>query len=540
MVFSLVGCGQTAAPEKTPAPAATQAPAATANPSGEHQMAGNDQQQAQQGAQEGHHYAEEIRIINDGNQCASMDGFKIGGGGTSPATAWGMILMFDRLIQATPPESDEDYAPGLATEWSTEDWVHFNFKLREGVKFQNDDPFTADDVVWTYNYVMSRDGCQCQSLCWKWVGAVNKIDDYNIEIVTKDEKVNPDLYDYLSGPYAFIANQKAIEEDYDTGITCGTGPYKLTEFVSTDHWTFEAWDGFWGDPVITKKLSWVHIPEINNRATMLINDEADLCMAIDVNDMDLFEGNPDFVIYTRLLNNCNPISFNMSKPITGDLNFRLAVLYAINKDEFAIAYKGKYCEASSESGMWGRYVKYRNTDLPVIKQDIEKAKEYLEKSVYNGETLELAAITVGHQNAVPVFQHQLEAIGIKTEIRLMQYAELNDYIQSNGSELLLVTAPLQTVLSSIKNWLYTDATANSAHYSNPEVDALIDKAMSEPDVAAREAEWKEVQRLAYEDHPYEHMVWFMETVVGQKGVGGLPWCTDCYYNMRYIYKDLDA
>jgi peptide/nickel transport system substrate-binding protein len=487
----------------------------------------------------GKHFADEIQILNDGNIVAVIDPFIIGGGGNGPGSWWASKMMHDRLIQATPPEQ-EGYDPGLAVEWSTEDYIHFKFKLREGVVFQNGEPFTADDVIWTCEYAKTRTASPALTGVWTYVETINKIDDYNIEIVAKDEIVNPDLYINLSSQFAPIVNKKAITDDPETGHYIGTGPYRLTEFVSQNYWTLERFDGFWGEPAITRKLSWRHIPEIANRTTMLLNGEAQLCMAVSTEDMELFEDNPDFTIFTRVLNNANPISFNMTKPITSDINFRLAVLHAIDKEEYAIAYKGKYCLPGTDiGGIWARYAPYRNTELESIQQDIELAKEYLAKSVYNGETLELAAVTVGHQAAVPVFQQWLEAIGIHTQIKLLQMAETPEYIANNSTEMLLITAPLNFMPSNIRNWLLPGAPSNSAQYDNPEVTKLINDAMVEPDDATREAMWKEVQRLVYEDHSYEHLVWFMETVVGEKGVGGFVWDDDCYYNMRYIYYEVD-
>lgn len=527
ILFSLAGCaGGTKTPDSSNPPTSPTTGTSSAAPTGD---TGSSK-----------HYAEEIDILSDGNVAAVIDPFVVGGSGNGPASAWALIMTHDRLIQSVPPEADVDFKPGLAVEWSTDDYIHFHFKLREGVTFHNGEPFSADDVIWTYEYAKTRTACPALNNVWTYVGAINKINDYEIEIVTKDEIVNPDLFVSLSGPYGVIANEKAITEDPDKGHYIGTGPFMLTEFVSQNYWTLERYDNFWGEPAITRKLNWRYIPEVANRATMLLNGEAQLCMAIGVEDMELFEDNPDFTIFTRILNNCNPIAFNMTKPITSDYNFRMAVLHAIDKEEFAIAYKGKYCEPAIDMyGFWARYASYRNTDIERIDYDLEKAKEYLAKSSYNGEVIEIAAATVGMQNAVPVLQQQLEAIGVKTEIKLLEMAATPEYIANNKSEIFLITAPMNFMPSNIRNWFLPDAPSNSAHYNNPKVTELIKQATVEPDDAKREALWKEVQQIIAEERPYEHLVWFMETIVGAKGMGGFEWCEDCYYNMRYIYYEID-
>nr|WP_320109633.1 ABC transporter substrate-binding protein [Rhodopseudomonas sp. P2A-2r] len=63
--------------------------------------------------------------------------------------------VFDNLIYRDPATGK--YGPQLATEWSWVDDTTLDLTIRKGVVFHNGDPLTADDVVWTLNYVVSPD-----------------------------------------------------------------------------------------------------------------------------------------------------------------------------------------------------------------------------------------------------------------------------------------------------------------------------------------------------------------------------------------------
>jgi ABC-type transport system substrate-binding protein len=262
--------------------------------------------------------------------------------------------------------------------------------------------------------------------------------------------------------------------------------------------------------------------------------------------MDLFEDNPDYVVLPYIYNNGNPVAFNMTDPICGDYNFRMAVMHCIDKEEHAYAYNGRYAIGAVDMGsIWGRYTEFRNRDIEPIAQDFDKAKEYLDKSVYNGETIEVACLTVGQRDAGPLFQQQLEKIGVKTEIRLLENASAGEYLGwgKNDLQILLTTAPLTMTTASFRNYFYPGTTGqwgNVTNYDNPEVTRLMDEAQSEIDYEKRAELWYKIQELVAADRPYENLNYFVETVVGAKGVGGLRWPIDLSYDFRYVYWNLDA
>ena len=482
-------------------------------------------------------FADEMDIIIDDNVVFAINPFVVGAAG--PGSTWSYTMMYDRLFAATTDINEQE--PDLATEWYTDDWTTFTLKLRDDVYFQNGEKFTADDVVFTCNYAKEFPGTPAVTAVWQYVESVTALDDYTVEFNTGTVNVN--FIFNLQNPSAVIVNEKAIMDDPEKGVWVGTGPFILTDFVANNYWVLERNDNFWGEPAITRKITFHYIPEIGNRTIMLLNGEAQLCMRTSPEDMEIFENNPDWTVFDRVINNPNPLVFNMDDPITGDYNFRMAVLHAIDRVDLAIAYNGNYGLAANDPGtLWGRYTEFRNLDIPFIPQDLDLAREYLEKSVYNGETLEVVAAATRQINATPVFQQQLEAIGIHTEIKIMEQAAMPAYTAWGNNQIQMYLSNMGTTFSAsfIRAFIYPGAPSNSSGYNNPEVAELIDRAMVEIDYDTREQLWREVQRLVAEDVPFTNLFWIVESVVGVKGVGGFSWNTDAIYNMRYIYWQTNA
>src|SRR5690606_19307467 len=91
--------------------------------------------------------------------------------------------VWDTLIYRDP--STNEYHGLLATSWDWVDDKTLELKLREGVKFHNGDDFSADDVVYTLNYVANPDSKIMNRQLVDWIDNVEKMDDFTVRIHTK-------------------------------------------------------------------------------------------------------------------------------------------------------------------------------------------------------------------------------------------------------------------------------------------------------------------------------------------------------------------
>ena len=478
-------------------------------------------------------FADTIDIIIDNTSVASLDPYRGGG----PAQMWSFNLMFDRLLYYM---GSGNYAPSLATEWHTDDYKTFTFKLREDVVFHNGEPLKASDVVFTCEYGMNPE--HSTNATWGLIESVKALGEYEVEIVLK--AVGVDFPYRISQGNIAIVNEKALKDDPINGMLIGTGAYRLDEFVENNYWTFTRNDNYWSDLAITRKIIMRYVPEISSRTIMMMNGDSQLCLKVNPDDMELFVGNPDFWIDDHMVNNPTPMHFNVTDPLLSDINLRLALASAMDREEIALVAGGDYyMPAYEDGGAWGYSTEFRNRDIPLIPEDMDAAKAYLEKSSYNGETIEICATNmVTTARAAEVLQQQFSKLGVNTEVRLMEGVAMNEYTQwgNNKSQIILTPIAFSANAAAFRNAMYPRATGNRASFEDPRLTEILDQALVELDYTKRGELYYEAQEIIAEGVPYVNMWYLLQTVVAVKGIGGFNFPGDNLYDFRYIYWQIEG
>ncbi|NCF29128.1 MAG: ABC transporter substrate-binding protein, partial [Gammaproteobacteria bacterium] len=91
-------------------------------------------------------------------------------------------VMFDRLIM---PDDKQQLLPGLAVSWKPINDTTWEFKLRKGVKFHDGSPFTADDVVFTFQRAPNVEGSPSSFGTYLKGKEITRIDDHTVHIKTE-------------------------------------------------------------------------------------------------------------------------------------------------------------------------------------------------------------------------------------------------------------------------------------------------------------------------------------------------------------------
>ena len=201
--------------------------------------------------------------------------------------------IYGRLLHRLPDLSLE---PDLATEWQLgDDGVTWTFKLRQGVKFHNGDPFNADDVV--YSFKRQTQPSSEMSFALASVKDLRKIDDYTIEIVTK----GPDPILLLNMPNFYIVDKKYMEANnafevvkgagktnFANTHANGTGPFKVVEWVQDNRVVLEPNKDWWNQANRKDNIDRAVFTPIANDATRvaaLLSGEIDLMYPVPLQDV---------------------------------------------------------------------------------------------------------------------------------------------------------------------------------------------------------------------------------------------------------------
>lgn len=437
--------------------------------------------------------------------------------------------VFDTLFDMT---LENEIVPGLATDFHTEDYKTFTLKLRQGVKFHNGDPFTAEDVKYTIERTKATPGTTMNSKYLR-VESVEVVNDYEVKITL--DAPNVDFIADISVPYAGIASKKACEADPEKGGMIGTGPWKVTEVVSNDYVSVARNDDYWGEIPVTKTMTFKFVSEETARYIMFENGDFDFC-GISAAFVEQYKNDPRFAVESYVMNNTNFIAFNFKNPILADINFRKAVAHAMNREDFVnITLNGYGVPANY---FWGYRTEFRNENVPTYEYNIEKAKEYLAKSKYNGETIELVAAMAHPISNAQVLQENLSKIGVKAEIFATDGPTLSSYTPWGSTEYQIVvnSGPWTILASSIATYLMPGSIGNKSNYENPRVTELLNKAAQTFDAKEREKIYGEIQQIVAEECVYLPIFNMELFVAGWKGCGGVKLYATNNHDYAYAYR----
>ncbi len=160
--------------------------------------------------------------------------------------AWTTGLMYDGLLRL----GQKDYSPQgeLADEWSTsEDGLTWTFHLRDGLKWSDGEPITADDFVWTGNFIIDND-ISSWSDGYRFTKSIVATDPQTIVWTTKKPTLIPGLpgYNIILPKHVwekFTVKELKTYKNYPDPVT--SGPFTLSEWVQGEDWIMDAVPGYW-------------------------------------------------------------------------------------------------------------------------------------------------------------------------------------------------------------------------------------------------------------------------------------------------------
>ncbi len=206
--------------------------------------------------------------------------------------------MYEPLVRR---RFDGSLEPGLAVRWENTTPTTWKFELRKGVKFHGGEPFTADDVVASFERV--RQASSDMNYTVVSIERVEKVDDSTVTIVTKGP--NPvllqdlTLFFIMSKPWIEKNNAMTIVRTGQPGANTnfgnvnvnGTGPFRLVERVADERTVMEANPNWWGEATHgIKRAVWRPVANPATRVAALLSRELDLIYPVPLQDVARLQG----------------------------------------------------------------------------------------------------------------------------------------------------------------------------------------------------------------------------------------------------------
>lgn len=433
-------------------------------------------------------------------------------------------------------EASGQLLPELALAWeASDDFKTWKFTLRDDVTFHNGEKFTADDVLFTWEYGQNASGKTIKSF-WQSVAKVDVVDATHVVLNMKEGNI--DLLYLLSNEYIAILNRKAVNDDMTNGPAIGTGPYANKEFYAGDHTTLERYDGYWGELPPTKTLLFRYMSEGSSRLAALEAGEIDVCQAPNNTELEIIKANSDLVLKTWQTTALTFLALNTKDPVLSDQNVRLAIAYAINVQDVIDGAASGF--AAKANGVWG-YFQYGYFDdwasagQSAYEFNLKKAKEYMAASAYpNGADLTFTAASAWTVNALQIIQDQLKAIKINVKVEQVDAAGLSQKSSAGDYQCIIYSITFTPAGSDAARLFLPSYNVNYARYDNAEVNELFAKASAEKNDAVRKDEYKKIQTIVHAESPYIPLYYANSGVAYSTKTSGAVFNTSGRHDYTYI------
>jgi len=407
---------------------------------------------------------------------------------------WVLYALHDALVKPMP---GNPMAPSLAESWTVSaDQTAYEFKLRAGVKFHNGDPFTAEDVKFSFERAKSKQ-------LHEKVKEVVIIDPHRVRFVLREPW--PDFMTYygtLASGAGWVVPKKYFEAVGSDGFKkhpIGLGPYKFVSITPGIELVMEANEDYWRKVPSIKRLVYRSVPEATTRLAMLKRGEVDLAYLLDATLAEDVKRDPNLKLafsggigtfYLDFLDQWDP------KSPWADRRVRLAAAHAI--DARAVS-EAETLGASPPTGnVVPRGFEFA-LPLEPYPHDPAKAKQLLAEAGYpNGFDAGDLYPWPPYFSAGEAITNDLQAVGIRTRVRTMERAAHWAALASKKLKglCMCVNAVYGNAASRISETVPSDGTFAYGGY--PDVDALFREQSRESDRAKREALLHRIQQLVYE------------------------------------------
>lgn len=391
--------------------------------------------------------------------------------------------------------------PALATAWETSaDQLNWTFHLRKGVTFHHGKPFTAQDVVHTFERILGPDFGSPVQNTFKFVNKAEAVDDYTVRFTLKSPNV--DFPILLGDPInmALIFPHDRPAEELKTKPV-GTGPFRLKEFVPSESVTLVRNETYWrsGQPYLDE-VKYIHMPELPTQVAALTSGTVDVAWQLLTENVASLAGNADVVVEEVNSGFYQPLIMRLEqKPFT-DVRVRQAFKYAADRPGMVQAVlQGKGVIGNDQPLPPSHPFA---AELAPYPHDVAKAKALLAEAGYpNGLELTLytSDLRPGMVASAIAFQEMAKAAGITLNIEKVAG---NNYWSDHWMKSPLVVSNWSVFPSAdtIFSLVYHSAGPwNESNLKNADLDQLIEAGRGEPDPAKRKEIYAKAQKIIQEE-----------------------------------------
>jgi peptide/nickel transport system substrate-binding protein len=420
--------------------------------------------------------------------------------GETPGLGTPFVFLYAIHDALAKPLPGNDMAPCLAESWKeSPDGLAYEFKLRPGLKFHNGDPFTAEDVKFTFQRYRGTSA----KLFHERVKSVDVLDPLRIRFVL--DRPWPDFLTFYATPAtgaAWIVPKKYIEKVGEEGFRrqpIGLGPYRVVRQTPGVELVLEANEQYWRKKPSIKTIVIKQVTDRATRLAMLKAGEADIAYVMIGIEAATIKADPRL----RLLHVVPPATWWLEFPEQwkpgspwADRRVRLAATVALDRPAL------NEVERLGFSRLTGSIIPSTMEYALKIEPypyDPAQARRLLAEAGYpNG-------FDAGDLTPMPPFTtfgeaatNLLAAVGIRTRVRSMERATFVESWRTKKLSGVIMATSAVPGNAAARIEAFVLSTSPYATGGYPDIDDLFRVQAQERDRKRREAMLHQIQRLMHE------------------------------------------
>ncbi|MGG4483236.1 ABC transporter substrate-binding protein [Paenibacillus illinoisensis] len=431
-------------------------------------------------------------------------------------------LMSDTLVAMN---SDYGFDPKLAESIETTDNLNFTIKLNKNAKWSDGEPFTADDIEFTFRmftdvnvktllnmtFVAGLNEAGKRGEGQTELGFFKKVDDYRFVITTKNPMETNQFKSQFGTYFRYlpehilkdVAPVDLNKNEFMMNPTVTNGAYKFVKFAKDQYVQLTANEQYYeGAPNI--KDIYIKMMPATNLAAQLQTGDIQLTSPgvglIPVQDFDKVANMANVTTGYGDANNPNIMFINTKK--FPDPKVRQAMAYAMNRQLIVDQLlKG---QGELVDGMLGQNHPYYNKDIPLYSYDPEKAKALLNEAGWDfNQSIEFVVPTGNkiREQASDIIAENLKAAGLKVQVTKLDFPTTYQRALKHEYDLTVINLGFILDPNSVLGLFKTGVSFNLADYSNAEVDELLAQGAEELEPSKRFEIYQQVQQKLHDDVP---------------------------------------
>ena len=450
---------------------------------------------------------------------------------TFPTTAVGnevLFRIFQHLVDEQPDftEHPATFAPQLAERWEwSDDHKTLTFHLRKNAVWSDGVPISAEDVRWTWQAHIHPDVAWESAYMKEHIRDVEVVDPHTVRFhfsrvyVKQMQDVNEGLI-LPKHLWSKLPFEKWRESpDWFRQNLVASGPFKIESWTPQQEMVLVRNERYWKqDRPYLDRVVMRFVPDASSLMTQLLNGELDFVAQVSPNDAARIKDRPDLTMIPFWSNLYVVVAWNGARPLFGDPEVRRALTLGIDRQAIADTQlpggTGRVGISPIIQAVWAH-----DKTLQPWPYDPAEARRILAAKGWkdtNGDgildrggkkfSFELTS-NAGNQlrnDAAVMIQQQLRQVGIEAIPRVLEFNTVVTDTRSGNFDATVTGLTMDTSLDLEGNYhtrSIGELKDNYFHYSNPEVDRLIDLAAIQKEPLEALPHLHQIERLIHRDQP---------------------------------------